>query len=218
MKQDKVTFNHGKVVNIYTVYEISKSINIRDYPTLENCLFGAVTLTRNADIDKYRYSRYRIRFDRHGRISFPGTGLGGNVIIFGVDMISSTKIDSRKKYILILGKGPTQGLEHTLSAAKMYSINFTEHNKKFCLSLHYNGANSYLFVNGKEIHKFKAKNSEIVATRLCLGNISKDWTVDNMRKTGLNGYVHDFSVDYNAVSTIGVPHIHNYLMIKNGMI
>ena len=64
----------------------------------------------------------------------------------------------------------------------MYSINFTEHNKKFCLSLHYNGANSYLFVNGKEIHKFKAKDSEIVATPLCLVKISKDWTVDNMKK------------------------------------
>ena len=64
----------------------------------------------------------------------------------------------------------------------MYSINFTEHNKKFCLSLHYNKANSYLFVNGKEIHKFKAKDSEIVATPLCLGNISKDCTVDNMKK------------------------------------
>ena len=70
-------------------------------------------------------------------------------------------------------KGPTQALEHTLSAEKMYSINITEHTKKFCLSLHYNGANSYLFVNGKEIHKFKAKDSEIVATPLCLGNISK---------------------------------------------
>ena len=112
--------------------------------------------------------------------------------------MSSTKIDNIKNNILILGKGPTQGLEHKLSAEKMYSINFTEHNKKFCLSLHYNGANSYLFVNGKEIHKFKAKDSEIVATPLCLGNISKDWTVDNMRKTGLNGYVHDFSVDYNC--------------------
>ena len=64
----------------------------------------------------------------------------------------------------------------------MYSNNFREHNKKFCLSLHYNGANSTLFVNGKEIHKFKAKDSEIVATPLCLGNISKDWTVDNMKK------------------------------------
>ena len=88
-------------------------------------------------------------------------------------MSSSTKIDNRKKDILILGKGPTQGLKHTLSAEKMYSTNFTEHNNKFCLSLHYNGENSYLFVNGKEIHKFKAKDSEIVAAPLCLGSISK---------------------------------------------
>ena len=94
-------------------------------------------------------------------------------------MSSSTMIDHRKEYILILGKGPTQGLEHTLSAEKMYSINFTEHNKKFCLSLHYNGANSYLFVNGKKFHKFKAEYSEIVATPLCLRNISKDWSLDN---------------------------------------
>ena len=64
----------------------------------------------------------------------------------------------------------------------MYLINFTEHNKKFCLSLDYNTANSYLFVNGTEIHKFKAKGSEIVATPLCLENISKDWSVDNMKK------------------------------------
>ena len=83
-------------------------------------------------------------------------------------MSSSTKTDSREKCILILGKGPMQGLVQTLSAEKMYLINYTEHNKKFCLSLHYKGANSYLFVNGKEIHKFKAKDSVIVATPLCL--------------------------------------------------
>ena len=76
-------------------------------------------------------------------------------------MSSSTKIDNRKKDNFILGKGPTQGLEHTLSAEKTYSINFTEHNKRFCLSLYYNGSNSYLLVNGKEIHKFKSKDSEI---------------------------------------------------------
>ena len=64
----------------------------------------------------------------------------------------------------------------------MYSISFTEHNKKFCLSLHYNGANSYLFVNGKEIHKLTAKDSAIVAIPLYLGSISEDWTVDNMIK------------------------------------
>ena len=81
-----------------------------------------------------------------------------------------------------MGKGPTQGLEHTMSVEKIYSINFTEQNKMFCLSLHYNGANSYLFVDGKEIHKFKAKDSEIVATPLFLANISKNWSVDNMIK------------------------------------
>ena len=95
-------------------------------------------------------------------------------------MSSSRKIDNRKKDILTLGKGSTQG--HALSAEKMYSINFTVTGNKFCLSLHYNGANSYLFVNGTEIYKFKAKDSEIVATPLCLGNISKDWSVDNMKK------------------------------------
>ena len=97
-------------------------------------------------------------------------------------MGSYVHVDNKKKYILILGKGPTQILEHTLTAEKMYSINFTEHNKKFCLSLHYNGANSYLFVNGKEIHKFKTKDSEIVATPLFLVSLSKDWSVDNMEK------------------------------------
>ena len=86
-------------------------------------------------------------------------------------MSSSVHIDNKKKDILILGKGPTQGLEHTLTAEKMYSINFTVTRKEFSLSSHSNGANSYLFVNGTEIHKFKAKDSEIVTAPLCLGNI-----------------------------------------------
>ena len=87
-----------------------------------------------------------------------------------------------KKDISILGVGLTQGLEHTLTPEKMFSINFTVTRKKFCLSLHYHRANSYLFVNGTEIYKFKAKDSEIVASPLCLGNISKDWSTDNMKK------------------------------------
>ena len=97
LKQDKVTFNHGKIVNMYIVYEISKNIDISDYPTLQNWLFGAISLTKNADIDKYKYSGYGIGFDRKGSFSFPGTGLGRNVIIFGVDMSSSTKFDNKKK-------------------------------------------------------------------------------------------------------------------------
>ena len=112
-------------------------------PTLKNCLFGAVTVTKNADIDKYGYSGYGIGFDRKSSFSFRGSGFGQNVITFGVDLSSSTHIDDKKKDILILGKGPTKGLEHTLTAEKMYSINFTVTKKKFCLNLHCNGANSY---------------------------------------------------------------------------
>ena len=100
----------------------------------------------------------------------------------------------------------------------MYSINFTVTKNKFCLSLHYNGVNSYLFVNGTEIIRFKAKDSKIVASPLCLGNISKDWSTDNMKKTGLTGYVYDFSIDYNAVTVNDIKDIHIYLMKKNNMI
>ena len=107
------------LVNIY-IYEIRKSINISNYPTLEIFLFAAVSLIKNADISKYKYSGYGIGFDKHESFSSPCIGLGRNVRIFGVDMSSSTKVDNRKKDILILGKSPTQGLKHTLSAEKMY--------------------------------------------------------------------------------------------------
>ena len=202
MKQYKVTFNHRKEVNIYIAYEVTVLVNISKYKyssngnhlTLKNALFGAVSLTKNADIDKYKYSRYGIEFDRRASFSLPSGGNGQNVITFGVVKSSSTKIDNRKKYILILGKGPRQGSEHTLTAEKMYSINFSKGQTKFCLSLHYNGANSYLFVNGTEIHKFKAKDSEI----------------ETFQKTGqymiykneFNGYVYDFSVNYDAIPDI----------------
>ena len=141
---------HRNAVNIYIVYEITNDYKDINYPTLENCLFGFVKLTKNADIDKYGYFAYGIGFDRHLSFSISNE-TGKNVIIFWVDISSSSKIDNRKKYILILGKGPTQGLEHTLNAEKMYSTNFTKKIQKFCLSLHYNGTNSYLFVNGTEI-------------------------------------------------------------------
>ena len=94
-------------------------------PTLKNCLFRAVILTKNTDIDKYGYCGYGTGFDKKSSFTFPGGGMGQNVITFGVDMSSSAHIDRKKKYILILGKGPIQGLKHTLTAEKMYSINFT---------------------------------------------------------------------------------------------
>ena len=97
----------------------------------------------------------------------------------------------------------------------MYYINFTKVNTKFCLSLHYNGANSYLFVNGTEIHKFLAKDSMIVPNNLCLGNISKDFSASNMKKTGFNGYIYDFSVAYDAINVDDILNIHKYLTKKN---
>ena len=176
------------------------------------------TVTKNSDIDKYGYSGYEIGFGRKRFFSHPSGGTGRNIIIFGVEMSSSTKTDIRKKDILIPGKGPTQGLEHTVTTEKMYSINFSEKNKKFCLSLHYNKENSYLFVNGTEIYKFKAKDSEIHAYSLYLGNISKDWSVSNMKKTGIKGYVYDFSTDYDYIPVSNILDIHKYLVEKNKIV
>ena len=169
-----LTHAHKTTANIYIVYELGASCSSGDDPTLKNSLFGAVRLTKNAHINKYHYSGYGIGFDRKGSFSSPGNRFGQNVIIFGADMSSSVHVDNKGKDILILGFGPAQGFgEHSFTAEKMYSINFIVTKKKFCLSLHYDVANSYLFVNGSEIIKFK--DSNIVSTPLCLGNISKDW-------------------------------------------
>ena len=96
----------------------------------------------------------------------------------------------------------------------MYCVNFTGTKKQFCLSLHYNGANSYLFVNGTGIYKFIAKYSEIVASPLCLGNFWKVWSIDSMKRTGFTGYVYDFSVDDEAIYVYYIKDIHKYLMKK----
>ena len=147
-KQSDHIFTHKKVVNIYIVYELVASSSHDSDPTIKNCLSGAVTLTKNADIEKCKYSGYGIGFDRRSSFSFPSGGFGQNVLTFGADMSASFHIGSKKKDILLLGRGPTQGLESTLTAEKMYSINFTVTKKEFCLSWHYNGVSSYLFVNG----------------------------------------------------------------------
>ena len=159
LKQPKISYTYGKVVNIYIVYELGASSSYNNDPKLKSCLFDAVTLIKNADIYKYGYSGFGIVFDRRPSFSFPGSGFDQNVLIFGVDMSFSANIDEKRKDILVLRKGPTQGLENN-----------------------YNGANSYSFVNDTEIYKFKAKDPEIAAIPLCLGNISKDWSTNNMKK------------------------------------
>ena len=133
-------------------------------------------------------------------------------------MSSSSLIDNKEKDIFILGKSPTQVLEHTLTEEKMYSINFTKNKKIICLSLQYNRANNYLFINGTEIIRFKAKDSEIVATPLCVWNIRKVISVGNMKKTGLNRYLYTFSADYDAIASADILDNHKYLMKKDGIV
>ena len=113
-----------------------------------------------------------------------------------------------------LGKGPTHDLDNTtLTAGKKDSINFTVTRNKFCLNLHYNGANSCLFVNGTQINRFIAKDSEIKAIPLCLEKFSEDPCVGDTKKTGFYEYVHDYSVDYDALLDIL-----KYLMKKSGIV
>ena len=131
--------------------------NISSYPTLENYLFGAVSLTKYVDIDQCKYSGCGIGFHRKEEFSF-GKGFGRNCIILWVDMSSSVHANNKIRNILVLGKDFVQRLENTtINAEKLYSIYITENNKKFCLSLHYNGANSYLLVNAQKFINLKQK-------------------------------------------------------------
>ena len=187
LKQDGVTFNHGNIVNIYNVYDLEPNLNNFD-PTLKNCLFRAVKLTKNNGIDKYKYSGYGIGFDSKGTFLFSDGSFGQNVIIFGADMSRSIYANNKKNNILVLGKDFIQGINGTtIYTEKTYSINFTKTQVKFCLCLHYNGDNSCLFVIATKVCKFKANDSEIVPYQLCLENFSKDFSVYNMKKTGLYG-------------------------------
>ena len=159
----------------------SRDLN-SDFP-LKDCLFGGIKLAKNADPDKYVYSGYGIGFDLRSIFLLPDGSMGKNFIIFS----SSVLIDQKGKYILVLGIGPTQGLDDTtLTAEAQYSINFSRSNRKFCLSLHYNESNSFLFVNATKIYQFKAKDSEIKKYPLCLGNISGDFSANNMEQNTIS--------------------------------
>ena len=218
LKQNEVTYNHGPILNIYIVYRLIPTTKDPSVP-LQSCLFGAVKLTKNADIDIYKNFGYGIGFDSRGSFTHPSGGYGRNVVIFGADLSSSAQANNKIRKMLVLGKGVIQGIDSTtIYAEKMYSTNFTVYNKIFCLSLHYNDDNSYLFVNGKQIINFKTKDSEIVPYPLCLGNNSKDFDLGYMEKTGLTEYIYDFSVDYWAIANDVTLDIHKYLMKKNNII
>ena len=163
--------------NIYISYTINPSLRkLNTHFILNNCLFGSAKLTKNADLDKYKYKSYSIGFDPRLEILFKDGSMRRNVIIFTADMSSSVHINNKKKDISILG--PTQQLDGTISTAETkYPINFPELRKRFVLILHYSGRNSFLFVNATKIYQFKVKNSGIKHYALCLGNMLKDFMI-----------------------------------------
>ena len=212
--------NDNKVINVYIVYKLYPISRFRsDTYTVQNALFGGAKITKNAtDTSKHKYEGYGICFDEGGMFSMGNINNGRNVLIFGVHENSVVHSNNKANNIFIMGNGFVQGInDTTLYAEKIYSKNFSAVDEKFVLSLHYNGDNSYLFVNGKQELKFKAKDEQIVQEKLCLGNISDDWTASNAEKTGLHGTVYDFAVDYTAVSVGEIYDVHRYLMKKNGI-
>ena len=198
------------VINLYISDTLSPWLrNLNTNFTLNNCLFGSVKQTKSADLDKYKYNSYGIGFDSRSEFLLTEGSVGRK------DMSSSVHVDNDNVDILILGKGPTQGLDDTtLTAEAKFPINFKQPNKRFVLSLHYNGSNSFLFVNTTKMYQFKVKNSEIKDYTLCLGNISKDFKINNMKKVKLRRVVKIFSVDFNPIDTSDILDIHKYLMKK----
>ena len=142
-------------------------------------------------------------------------------MVFRADLSNSSHAKNKTQNILILGHGPAQKINDTIIyAEKMYSPNFSAENKIFCLSLHYNGDDSYLFVNGKEVTKFEAKDSEIKAIPIALGSISiiSNLSTSDIRDSKLYGKVYDLFVDYTAISSDKILYIHKYLMKKNNIV
>ena len=204
-QQNKVIIPYNNnAINIYCVYKLDPIASSRDTTfTIQNSLFGAMEITKNADTSKYDYKGYGICFDEGGTFSHKITEdgrvhvtMGRNAIIFGVDMSSSIHATNRANHIYVVGEGLVQGIhDTTLYGEKNYWRSFTDPGKIFIISLHYNGDESYLFVNGRQELEFKAKTDQLVKEKLCIGNLSDQWTASESEKAGLYGSIYDFAVD-----------------------
>ena len=221
----------SSVVNVYICYRLlPKTINSDN--VFKNFLFGAIDAARpnnTKDPDNFIYSGWGIGFDRNGTFGHPEGGTARNVIIFGVDMSGSAHALNKTKGFLVLGRGLIQLIENTtIYAEKTYSPNFSAKNEIFVLSLHYNGDNSFLFVNGQKVTQFKAKDDVFNNARvLTLGALTvpvypsganNHLSPENTNDTKLYGNFYDFSVDYSPISNENILKIHKYLMKKNGLI
>ena len=222
---DRVINNN--VVNIYIDYKLDLIASSRDTTfTIQNALFGAMQITKNTDTSKYDYKGYGIYFDERSEFGhtiteggFVHTTDARNVLIYGADMSFSVHKTNRANHIYVMGTGLTQGIhDTTLYAEKNFYRNFTDPGKKIMLSLHYNGDYSYLFVNGRQELKFQCKTDQLVKEKLCIGNLSGQWTTSKSDKTGLYGSIYDFVVDYEQI--VGVKAIYDmyrYLMTKHNI-
>ena len=170
--------NNNVVISIYCVYQREPISSSRDDTfTVQNALFGAMQITKNADTSKYKYKGYGICFDEGGLFSIGNINNGRNVLIFGVHEDSVIYANNKANNIFVMGDDFVQGInDTTLYAEKIYSQNFTQPSTKFVVSLHYNSDNSYLFVNGKQELKFNAKTESLVKEKLCIGNLSDKWS------------------------------------------
>ena len=216
------------VVNIYIVYKLDPIASSRDTTfTIQNALFGAMQITKNTDTSKYDCRGYGICFDERSEFGhtiteggFAYTTDARNVLIFGADMSFSVHKTNRANHTYVMGTGLTQGIhDTTLYAEKNFYRNFTDPGKKIMLSLHYNGDDSYLFVNGKQETKFKCKRDQLVKEKLCIGNLSDQWTTSESEKTGLYGSIYDFVVDFKQILGVkAIYDMHRYLMTKHNII
>ena len=220
-QQDKTNvFNiyNNNSTNIYCVYKLDSISSSRDSTfTVQNALFGSIQITKNADTSKYEYKEYGTCFDEGGTFS---KGNITNVLIFGAHENSLTHANNKANDIFVMGDGSAQGInDTTLYAEKIYSQTFTQPSKKFVLSLHYNRDDSYLFINGKQELNFKAEpNPKVIEKRLCIGNLSAQWTTSESEKTGLYGNIYDFIVDYKGIKSVKYIYaMHRYLMIKHSI-
>ena len=220
--------NNGNVINIYCVYKLDQIASNRDTTfTIQNALFGAMQITKNAtDNDKNNYKGYGICFDEGSQFGhtiteggFAHTTNARTVLIFGADMSFSIHKTNRENNIYVMGDLFIQGInDTTIYAEKIFYRNFTDPGKKFMLSLHYNGGDSYLFVNGRPELKFKCKTDQLVKEKLCIGNLSDQWTTNESEKTGLYGNIYDFVVDYEQIFGFkAIYHMHRYLMTKHNI-
>ena len=220
--------NINNAVNIYCVYKLDPIASTGDTSyTIQNALFGAMQITKNGtDYDQNNYKGYGICFDERSQFSHSitengraHTTNGRNVLIFGADMSFSAHATNRANHIYLMGDGLTQGINDTmLYVEKNYWRNFTDLGKKFVLSLHYNDDDSYLFVNGRQELKFKCKTDQLVKEKLCLGNLSDQWTTSESEKTGLYGNIYDFVVHYEQILGVNpIYDMHRYLMIKHNI-